>query len=345
MQTLNPLILLASFFSTALLSWWLVGHLAGYLQRRKIVDKVNERSLHEGSVPRGGGLVIVGLLLLCLISLSAFTERYAILAGLGGVIIAWGSLSWRDDIKPLSERYRLGFHLLFTVAIILLFGHISTIQISASKSLWLAEAGYVVTFIGVIWFANLYNFMDGLDGHAASQTVVASISLAFWFWQLGDTLLTFICLSLAAISYGFLLQNFRPAKIFMGDVGSITLGAFFATLIVYGTVNYQLPVISFVLLFGVFVFDASVTILLRIKRGEKFWQAHRKHYYQRLALAGMGHTRILILQTVLMLFCSLIASISVLYHDRIMFAIFIELLVLVLVAIFVIRYERSHRPD
>lgn len=333
--------LIVMLVGVSLLSWWLLGRLIVVLEQRKILDHVNERTLHQGSIARGGGLVIIAMLIISLLVLGYLSGRYALMGSLAIVIAAWGSVSWRDDLEPLSARYRLGFHFIFTLLMIYVFGHISNVQISSQQSIWLAEFGYLATFIGVIWFANLYNFMDGLDGLAATQTIIAAISLGFWFWQSGDPELALFCVVLASISYGFLLRNLRPAQIFLGDVGSITLGALFATFIIYGVVNYQIPVISFVLLFGVFVFDASVTILVRIRRGEKFWLAHRTHYYQRLATAGMGHGRILIIQTVLMLVCSTIASITVLDHDRILLAVLIEFILLCLAAVFVSRFERS----
>ena len=339
--TTHSPILIFILAGVSLLSWWLLGHLIVALAQRKIVDQVNERTLHQGSIPRGGGLVIVAMLIISLLVLSYLTGRYALMGGFAAVIVAWASVSWRDDLEPLSARYRLGFHFIFTLMMIFAFGHISNIQISSEHSIWLAELGYLATFIGVIWFTNLYNFMDGLDGLVATQTIVAAISLSFWFWQIGDPALTLFCLVLAAINYGFLLRNLRPAQIFLGDVGSITLGALFATFIIYGTVNYHIPVISFVLLFGVFVFDASVTILVRIKRGENFWLPHRTHYYQRLATAGMGHARILTLQAVLMLICSAIASITMLDHDRILSAVLFEFILLCLAALLVSRFERS----
>ena len=338
---MNTVVLALLLICTAIVSWWLVGRLIGFLHKHKIVDTPNHRSLHKGSVPRGGGLVIIGLTLVCLLVLVPLSGRYWVLGGLSAVILAWSGLSWWDDRKNLSPRRRLMFQLLFTLLTIFAFGYINTVQISVDRVIWLSGFGAVLTFIGVIWLANLFNFMDGMDGLAATQTIIAGITLAFWFWQAGDQQLALTCMILAAASYGFLLRNWQPARIFMGDVGSITIGAFFATLIIFGNTRYQIPVVSFVLLLGVFVFDASVTIFIRAVKREKIWLPHRRHFYQRLAATGMDHSRIVIMQTVLMLLCSIIASLTVLDRDRIGSAVGLELILLIVAASLVLRLEKN----
>ncbi|NNC99303.1 MAG: hypothetical protein HKN85_03895, partial [Gammaproteobacteria bacterium] len=224
------------------------------------------------------------------------------------------------------------------------FGYITVLQVADGQFYSLSILAPVLSFIGVIWLANLYNFMDGMDGLAATQTIIASITLGFWFWQAGDDHIALSCLILAAASYGFLLWNWQPAKIFMGDVGSITIGAFFAMLIIYGSTRYQLPVISFVLLLGVFVFDASLTIVHRLVKREKIWLPHRSHLYQRLANAGMQHAKIVVALTVLMLVCSMISSITVLDRDKLLPAMTFELVLLVIYAALVLLVEARARP-
>jgi UDP-N-acetylmuramyl pentapeptide phosphotransferase/UDP-N-acetylglucosamine-1-phosphate transferase len=177
--------------------------------------------------------------------------------------------------------------------------------------------GAAVTLCGLIWLSNLYNFMDGMDGLAASQTIIAALTLAVWSLQLGDYGLTILLLVLAAASYGFLLHNWHPASIFMGDVGSTTIGAFFGTVIVILNVRYGVPVLALVMVFAVFVLDATVTLLRRVVRGEPFWLPHRSHYYQRLAALGLNHSKIVLIYIVLMLFCSMLATLAATGHARI----------------------------
>ena len=338
---MSILSILIIILSTILLSYWLVGQLIDKLKQLEIVDTPNHRTSHKGNVPRGGGLVIVVILLLCQLILAIISERYWVMGGLAGVVMIWSCLSGWDDWQSLSPRFRFIFQLLFTTMILLAFGYVTEIQISSNQFIYLSIAGVFLTFIGVIWMVNLYNFMDGVDGLAASQTIIAAITLAFWFWQSGDLQLAIMCVVLAAASYGFLLWNWHPAKIFMGDVGSITIGALFATLIIFANTRYQIPVISLVLLFGVFVYDASLTILRRLYRREKIWLPHRSHYYQRLVAAGVGHHHVVMMQSIVMMFCSLIASMTVLNHDRIVPGILLELVLLLICVIAVVIFERN----
>lgn len=336
----NSVLLIVLLF-TALLSWYLVGRLIALLNTHQIVDRPNERSLHQGVVPRGGGLVIVALLLVILLVMAVVSQRYSVFAGLSLLVFAWAALSWWDDRWDLSARKRLLFQMLFAAATILAFGYITHVQISNDYSIWLSGSGAIITFVGIMWLANLYNFMDGMDGLVATQTIIVSITLAFWFAWAGDPHLSLVCLVLAAASYGFLLWNWQPAKIFLGDVGSVTIGAFFATLIIFGNTRYQIPVLSFVLLLGVFVADASVTLLRRILKREKIWLPHRSHYYQRLAQCGIEHPKIVFGLTILMLICSLIASFTVIEHDRIWHGALLELVLFIIGLRFVIHRESA----
>lgn len=321
------------------ISWWATKHLINVLLKHQIVDTPNDRSMHRGNVPRGGGIVIAVCLILTLIVVGLVSQRYQVFGALTVLVLAWAMLSGWDDRHDLSPRKRIVFQLSFAFFSIAALGYVSTIQINSTSSIWLASFGAIATFIGIVWLANLYNFMDGMDGLAATQTIVAGVTLSFWFWQVGDPHLGLACLVLAAASYGFLLHNWQPASIFMGDVGSVTIGAFFALMIIYANTRYQIPVLSFVLLFGVFVFDATVTMVRRIMHREKIWLPHRTHFYQRLALAGVGHSKVVTMATILMVFCSMIASYTVIDHDRIVSGSAVVLLVLASAAGFVVFKE------
>jgi Fuc2NAc and GlcNAc transferase len=256
-------------------------------------------------------------------------------------MIAWASVSWSDDRIGLGAGIRLIWQSLFAVLMIMAFGYVDAVLYAHNQWLSLSWFGALLTFFGILWLANLYNFMDGMDGLAASQTIVAALTFAIWFWQYGDQSIALICLVLASSCYGFLLWNWHPAKIFMGDVGSITIGALFATVMIIGATRYDFTIVSSILLFGVFVADASVTLLRRLVNGEKIWQAHRSHYYQRLALAGISHKKIVLAEIILMLICSLIATTTLLYRDTIPVAILVEAIVLALAMAVVTRIETS----
>ena len=145
---------------------------------------------------------------------------------------------------------------------------------------------------------NLYNFMDGIDGFVTSQAVFSSIVIAGWFLLYGDVEVALFCLAVAGAGIGFLVLNWSPARIFLGDVGSLTLGVVFALLALYGVAKYQMSASAFLLLYGVFLFDATVTLGRRFLTGERWWEAHATHFYQRAVRSGVGHAHVSILALV-----------------------------------------------
>jgi Fuc2NAc and GlcNAc transferase len=324
------------FTLVALLSWFVVGRLIDSLIANNMLDLPNDRTLHQGAIPRGGGLVIITSLLIALIAMSIISNRPQFFAALALVVFAWASLSWCDDKADLTPRFRLVVQFAICLFSVAAFGWVN--QVLGVPLYWL---GPLLSVIGLLWMANLYNFMDGLDGLAASQTIVASISMAFWFLMHSDWQLALVCVVVAASSYGFLLWNWSPAKIFMGDVGSITLGGFFGTLFIIGATRHGLSILSFFSLFGVFIADATMTIIMRALRGEKIWLPHRQHFYQRLASHGYAHSKITLASIVLMLLCSVFATLGVLYHDMIWLSLVAILLILAISAALVIYVEKS----
>jgi len=320
---------------TMIVSWFAVGRLIGHLVAKDIVDRPNDRTLHHGAIPRGGGLVIIAILVLILFVIATISERPQLFGWLATVTLTWASLSWWDDKADLSPKFRIMVQLAICIFTVSAFGWVNNVL--SLKLLWL---GPVLSVVGLLWMANLYNFMDGLDGLAASQTIVAAISLTFWFMVLGDNYLSLICALLAAATYGFLLWNWNPAKVFMGDVGSISLGAFFGTLFIIGVTRYDLSIISFLGLFAVFIADATTTILTRAWRREKIWLPHRQHFYQRLASAGYAHSKIALGAVILMLICSAFATLGVIYRDMIAYSILAILSILASSAILVVYLEK-----
>ncbi len=331
----TTLLLIGMSVITAALSWYAVKHLIAMLIQRNIVDTPNDRTLHHGIIPRGGGLAIIALLVLATLVVGFISGRVAMFFAISISLLAWSSLSWLDDQFDLSPRRRWLIQCVFAVLSVITFGAVDIIHLSSERYLVLPLLGAAFSVVGVLWLVNLYNFMDGMDGLAAAQTIIASATLSFWFWQYGDQGLAIICLVLAAASYGFLLWNWHPAKIFMGDVGSITIGAFFSTILLIAVSRYDFPVISFILLFAVFVADASVTILRRLFRREKIWLPHRSHYYQRLANMGFSHSKIVIGLIILMSISSLNASTTLIYRDTIPLSVFLEFILLLSCAFFV----------
>lgn len=298
---------LLTFVSVFLLSWLGVGLFRKWSARRSILDVPNERSSHEIATPVGGGLVIVVMTLLPLLA-------YEILVGeglrywgfyAGALIIA--TVSWFDDIRHVSPFLRFAVHIACAVIAVLQIGSFSVITVWPESTLSLGVMGPLLTVVWVVWMTNAYNFMDGIDGIAGTQAVVASAGWALVTAYYGSGLLFFASLVVMAASLGFLIHNWPPAKVFMGDVGSAFLGYFFAVypLIALSSGEFALskgliPVaaVGFVWLF---FSDTIVTLFRRAISGEKLWNAHRKHMYQELIKSGHSHLRVTLFYGVMML--------------------------------------------
>src|SRR4029079_1058591 len=191
----------------------------------------------------------------------------------GGPAIA----SYFDDRHALPASIRLAIHLT-----------------AAALFLWLASASAgiamsIVLLLAIGWITNLYNFMDGSDGLAGGMAVIGFGTYGLAAWLSGDGHFSLLALSIAAPAAGCLIFNFYPAKIFMGDVGSIPLGFLAGSVGIAGWFQNFWPLWFPLVVFAPFIVDASITLVRRLLRGERTWEAHRKHYYQRLILAGWSH--------------------------------------------------------
>lgn len=160
--------------------------------------------------------------------------------------------------------------------------------------------GYVFSIVFMIWSINLYNFMDGMDGFAGGMAVLGFSCMAIVAWDGGSFAAASMCLMVASASLAFLLFNFPPAKIFMGDLGSTLLGAIMGYAILWFHMHDLLKIWLGLLVFSPFFVDASLTLLRRLVRRERIWQAHRSHYYQRLVLSGIGHRNTVLFEYALM---------------------------------------------
>ena len=252
------------------------------------LDKPNERSLHVVPVPRTGGIAIIAGLIA-----AAWWLRAS--PGLLVPAVALAIASYVDDRHALPAGVRLVIHL-----------------IAAGIFLWLAAGSsgatlLVVMLLAIAWITNLYNFMDGADGLAGGMAVIGfgTYGLAAWFG--GSRELELLAWSIAAAAAGFLIFNFPPAKIFMGDVGSIPLGFLAGAFGVAGWQRELWPLWFPLVVFAPFIVDASVTLVGRVLRGERVWEAHRQHYYQRLILSGWSHRKTAIWEYALMLACAALA--------------------------------------
>ncbi|MCP9451732.1 MAG: glycosyltransferase family 4 protein [Nitrospira sp.] len=257
----------------------------------RALDHPNERSLHQQPVPRTGGIGIAAGIAVSALLVSPL-EWWPLWVGAGVLVV----VSFVDDLVGLPVGGRLVVHLLAAGGLV---GWLVVHDLG-----W---AGMALATLGVAWMVNLYNFMDGMDGLAGGMTLLGFGFLAMAAWPAGDHSLMLVSLSIAAAAGAFLWFNFHPARIFLGDAGSTTLGFLAAGLGLIGWKNGSWSLGVPLLVFSPFIVDASVTLARRLLRGEKVWQAHRSHYYQRLVLAGWGHRKTAYVAYGLMMLCGLSA--------------------------------------
>lgn len=242
--------------------------------------------------PRGGGISIVLTVLLSLIiaMVTGLVKANVASAFVGGILIV-GGVGMRDDLKGVRPLVRFAAHILAASWAIALIGVPTLPVVSELGSGGQAISG-IICVIVIAWSINLYNFMDGIDGLAASEAATVGIASGILFLAQGDWSLAWLGFSLAAAAAGFIPWNWAPARIFMGDVGSGTIGFIFGTLAVAAERSGTVPLIGVLLLLGVFITDATITVLLRMLRGERWYEAHRTHAYQLLVQAGWSHRRV-----------------------------------------------------
>lgn len=262
----------------------------------RILDAPNERSSHMLPTPHGGGAALflaftVGLLLA--VPLYGFWEEpFITLAGAALLMAALGML---DDLRGLSIRVRLLLYgaICLAVAILLLQDVIAANSFRGSVLVLCAA-------LAMLWSLNLYNFMDGIDGIAALQTLLACAAAGGLSWvYAGDRSYAVFCLLIAAAHGGFLVWNFPPARLFMGDAGSVATGFLLAGLAVIGAVHGQVNPLCWLVLLAVFITDASWTLLWRILTSQPFMQPHKLHAYQRLSRRWNSHVKVDILLLVI----------------------------------------------
>jgi UDP-GlcNAc:undecaprenyl-phosphate/decaprenyl-phosphate GlcNAc-1-phosphate transferase len=259
----------------ALVSYIVIAILRRSRWAERLADRPNERSLHTVPTPRIGGLgVMAGALPVA----GAFADdSVAVLLGCAALLAL---VSFADDAKSLPIEVRLPAHLAAAgIAILAIAG-------PDAGHFGLGAVEVALAIAALVWMTNLFNFMDGSDGLAGGMATIGFAALAIAGWQAGAMPLALACAALASASAGFLGHNFPPARVFLGDAGSVPLGFLAGTLALYGALAGAWALWFPILVFSPFIADASATLARRVLRGERFWQAHRSHYYQRLALSG-----------------------------------------------------------
>ena len=267
-----------------LVSFSLTYLIKNYAIKKSLVAQVNDRSSHITPTPHGGGIAIaitwfIGLIYLYFTKQIEHTLFYAFFVG---IIIS--VVSFFDDLFELSAKIRL-----FVQSIVSIFGLYTLGGFDSIDFDLFSIENQIFTnlfaFLMIIWFINLYNFLDGINGYAGSEAIFLCVA---GFILFGGN--CFIVLAVAVL--GFLFWNYNKAKIFMGDVGSTLLGYNIAIFTIYYANQEPSNLWIWSILFGLFWFDATLTLIRRKLNGEKLSQAHKKHAYQRLTQASWSHFKV-----------------------------------------------------
>ena len=293
----------------------------------RMLDIPNARSSHTLPTPRGGGLGIVIVVLIGVWSLyysrslsMAFTEITAL--SLGGGIVAL--VGWLDDLHNVPTRLRLIVQAASSIIIIIAIGYIKAVAVPIIGDIRLYSIGIPVTLIWIVGLINAYNFMDGIDGIAGGQAVVAGLGWVIIGFMSEQSFVALVGMLLAASSLGFLFHNWPPARIFMGDVGSAFIGFTLAVLPILAGQRDARFMVAGVLMVWPFIFDTSFTLARRLNNKENIFLAHRSHIYQRLVIAGYSHRFVTLVYIAL---AATGAIIALLWYKR---APFVNVVVIVL---------------
>lgn len=280
MKGITPVLIAAAFTS------WVLGHFVCLsLQRAGIVDQPNDRSSHKKPTARGGGIGIIVTIAVTaagITRLSAGLFLFVVLA----LTVLLAVVSFLDDLRSLPPGLRFGCHALAAVVVV-------GILADSAASFWAMAAFFSLAFLWIVGYTNAFNFMDGINGIAAGQALITGtgmgllVGIATTEWSSPPVLLTF---AVAGAAAGFLPFNFPSARMFMGDVGSAPLGFLLAALALWLAREHGWWLtIPLGLLHANFVLDTGITLVRRILRRERWYEAHREHFYQRLIRSGKSH--------------------------------------------------------
>lgn len=291
---MNPIAIAVSCAATLGVSWCLTGVVRRYALAKGVIDVPNNRSSHVHPTPRGGGSAIVVTVLAGLAALGVaelLPARFVIGSAGAGALVA--AIGFADDHRYVPKYWRLAAHFAAASIILLTLNRVPSIAILGMQlNWWFCVAALLV---GIVWMINLTNFMDGIDGIAATEGITAALGAAMIYAADGAPVdLWAPPLLVASAAAGFLIWNWAPARIFMGDVGSGFLGMMLAALAVQSATIDGRLLWAWLILLGAFVVDASLTIGRRMLRWEPFHEPHRMHAYQHAARAHRSHARVTI---------------------------------------------------
>jgi Fuc2NAc and GlcNAc transferase len=307
------------FLLIALAAFLLTGLIRYYALKRNVMDIPNHRSSHAVPTPRGGGVAILLAFVSAVVWLKLTQQIDDRILAICGATLLVAVIGFCDDHAHVPARWRFLTHLLTAMWVVWFLGGFPLLLVPSPMD-WvlkrffidLSWIGYPLAVVLLIWFLNLFNFMDGTDGIAASESLFMSLALAGYSYYLDQTLLN-LCIGLAGASLGFLVWNWPKAKIFMGDVGSGFLGLLLGIVILLAAQQAAVMLYCGLILFGIFFVDATYTLLVRMLSGQKWYDAHCSHTYQRAAKC-YGHLPVLLVCWLINLFWLLPLSFWVFLH-------------------------------
>jgi len=279
------LVLASCFAASTILTHYLIGH----AKQRQLLDVPNERSSHSTPTPTGGGMAIVVTFISFLLATGWFfdvaTGETFTLALTGAVLAVVGYI---DDHRHIPAQWRLLIHFLVALALLLSLNNLPYLPVFG----WQWQSGWLLSgmcLVALVWLLNLFNFMDGIDGIAGVEAMTSLSCAAAILWLAGGDSWPLILLALAGCVLGFLVFNWPPAKIFMGDAGSGFLGFMLGALALITSATGFINLWAWLILLAVFIADSTLTLVRRAKRGDKVHHAHRSHAYQILSRKWEGH--------------------------------------------------------
>ena len=278
-----------SLFILFLLAFVMTYLMRAYALKKNIIDNPNERSSHSVPTPRGGGVAVVCSYLVALAVLM-YSQQLELQTGFtlmaAGFVIAL--LGFLDDHGHINSMLRLVIHFLVAIGVVLSLGGFA--EVTAFNGVQLGFIANIIAVLFLVWLLNLYNFMDGINGIASVEAITTTVSMAILYLLLNTSLNSEILWLLAACVFGFLLWNFPKAKIFMGDACSGFLGLTLGILALIALKENLALFCAWIICLGVFVVDATYTLIKRVLNGHKMYDAHRSHSYQILSRKWGSHT-------------------------------------------------------
>jgi len=291
-----------------------------YAVKKAILDFPNKRSLHSVPIPRGGGIAIAftWFLAICLLFFLNEIESKLFYALLCGIPISLIGLF--DDIKSISPRIRLSVQVISAIASLLVLHGINSIDFGIG-TIHIPVLFSIIAIFAIIWYTNLFNFLDGIDGYLSSEVIFIGIAFYLFFGAIPPLLLSMVVA-------GFMVWNWHPAKIFMGDTGSTLLGFTIGVFSVYYQKIGVSSILFWLMLTSLFWFDATLTLFRRWRNNENLSTAHRKHAYQRIVQAGFNHHKVVLYSIVINIIIMILVWFCLINPNMLLLLFFVNIIFL-----------------